>query len=291
MKFDKILIAFLAIATLFSCNRKVDFQHTTFVSLDQAKISVAENCLTMAVPVYLYNPSGDDIQVTISATDATAKVNDDYEIVKPANGILTFSGDVDSLAIEIAISDKYVGTITKNKKFDLKITSPDVPVGAYANATVTIRDLDHPLDKIGLFGKFTGNLILADGSSTKVPTELVLSAPEDDETFEKVIIEGIEPYLSSYAVDGGVQGRYDADSGKLIVKKGQVPIEITGYSFTLTGTTDGLDEVDIEFQYDQDKHTLTLINPYGVKCIESEVEPDAVSQFFSLYLSGTLTKE
>lgn len=291
MKYNKILIAFLTVIALFSCNRKADFPQSAFVTLDEVNISVKEDCGTLVIPVYLFNPTGEEILVSVSAIDGTAKVSDDYKILKPSNGILTFSGDVDSLAIEIAISDKYVGTITKNKKFSVKISSADVPMGAFADAAVTIRDLDHPLDKIGLFGTFEGNLIFADNAGTKVPTQLVLSAPEDDDTFEKVLIKGLEPDYASYAVEQPLEGRFDMDSQKLIIKKGQVPIEVSGYSFILAGTTDGEDETDIEFGYDETKKTLSLLTPYGSKCVESTADPTAPGNFFSIYLSGTLTKK
>ena len=192
----------------------------------------------MILPVYLYNPTGEDVQVSVTAIDGTAKASDDYEIVKPANGILTFSGDVDSLAIEVEISDKYIGTITKNKKFNIRISSADVSMGAYSDAVITIKDLDHPLDKIGLIDTFVGK-VHEDVYGQTLDMSLVITVPEDDDTFEKVLVTGLEPSFASYAVDTPLEGRYDEVNSKLIIKKGQVAMEVPGYSFVLTGTTDG----------------------------------------------------
>jgi hypothetical protein len=289
MRYNKIFIAFLAVFTLFSCNRKVDFQHSTFVSLDLAKITVSEDCQTLKLPVHLFNPTGEDVQVTVSAVDVTAVAFDDYEIVKPSNGILTFSGDVDSLDIEIAVSDKYVGVLTKNKKFDIKISSADVSVGAYKQATVTIKDLDHPLNHV--FGTYAGNLIFADETGSKVPTTLELSAPEDDDTYTKVLIEGLEPYLSSYAIETPLEGKFDLATNKLTIKKGQVPVEIDDYSCILVGTTDATDEIDIEFAFDGTKPSLSLLTIYGTKCTDSSADPEAIGKFLTIYLDGELLKK
>lgn len=290
MKYNKILIACLAIAMSLSCNRKVDFPHATFVTLDETKLSVKEDCSKMILPVYLYNPTGEDVQVSVTAIDGTAKASDDYEIVKPANGILTFSGDVDSLAIEVEISDKYVGTITKNKKFNIRISSADVSMGAYSDAVITIKDLDHPLDKIGLIDTFVGK-VHEDVYNQTIDMSLVITVPEDDDTFEKVLVTGLEPYYASYAVDTPLEGRYDEVNSKLIIKKGQVAMEVSGYSFVLTGTTDGSDELDIEFLYDQDAGKLTLVSPYGEKCLESTADPEAAGYFFTWYDSASLVKK
>ena len=78
---------------LVSCDRKVEFKHETFATLSAVRYTVREDAGEFTIPVTIYNPTGDEVQLIVKTDDETAVQDVDYEIVTPANGVLTFSGD------------------------------------------------------------------------------------------------------------------------------------------------------------------------------------------------------
>ena len=93
MKKIYIIAAALTLVLTASCNRKVGFEHETFATLDAVSYSVDETVGKLIVPVSIYNPTGAEVQISVSVDDVTATSGTDYDIVSPALGLLTFSGE------------------------------------------------------------------------------------------------------------------------------------------------------------------------------------------------------
>lgn len=157
MKRNIILFVAATVTLLLaaSCNRKVEYQFEKYATLYRSSFSVAENAGELRIPVLVKNTKGADVQVSVKIAEGSAVEGVDYEVVSPANGILSFSGDTDSLDVVINIFSPDLGEFTGSKDFTLSIASATegVKVGALHQAIVTIEDLDHPLAAV--LGEYT----------------------------------------------------------------------------------------------------------------------------------------
>lgn len=167
MKRNIILFVAAAVALLSmaSCNRKVEYQFDTYATLYRSTFSVAENAGEVRIPVLLNNKGG-DTQISVKVVEGSAEEGFDYEVVEPINGILSFSGDTDSLDIVIKILTPELGQFTGSKDFTVSLSSATtgVTVGAFSNAVVTIDDVDHPLAPI--LGEYTATGQMASGATS-----------------------------------------------------------------------------------------------------------------------------
>lgn len=167
MKRNIILFVAAAVALLSiaSCNRKVEYQFDTYATLYRSTFSVSEDAGELSIPVLLKNKSG-DAQISVKVTDGSAEDGIDYEVISPANGILSFSGDTDSLDIVIKVLTPELGQFTGSKDFSVSLSSATagVTVGAFSNAVVTIDDVDHPLAAI--LGEYTATGQMASGGTS-----------------------------------------------------------------------------------------------------------------------------
>ena len=175
---------------LVSCDRKVEFKHETFATLSTVRYTVREDAGEFTIPVTLYNPTGSEVQLIVTTTDSTAVQDVDYEIVSPASGVLTFSGD--ETQKDIVISLNHNKAFQKSKLFYLTIAATDenFVIGNLNTATCVIKDAEHPLDMFIGEWKGTANS-LYDG--TPYVLTVNISEDEDDETYTKLKIDGLEP--------------------------------------------------------------------------------------------------
>lgn len=149
MKKINIIASAIVLVLSVACGRKLDFPHETFATFDAVNFSVDETVGKVTIPVSIFNPTGAEVQVTVTGVDASGVNGDDYKISSPASGVLTFSGDVTTQNVEIDIIP-HVGVFTNNMVFgvQLDVTTDGVGLGDLNTAVVTIKDIDHPLAAI-----------------------------------------------------------------------------------------------------------------------------------------------
>lgn len=280
-KIFKLCVVAVMVVLAASCNRKVEFEHTTFATFGAVKYNVPENAGSLSIPVILYNATGVDTQISVAVDAATAVENTDFEIVSPANDLLTFTAGIDTLYVEVAITSME-GEFTGAKDFSLKIASltEGVSVGNYNIANVTIADLDHPL--AALAGDWAGEAMFATNPPTPLQTVLNLAIDANDDTYTKLIITGWEahPNYAGYALP--VTAVYDSQKSTIYIPAGQAAWGVDGYGFVFYGF-DGTNAVNLELAYDQNANTLTQMNYYG--CYSTEGDDQG---WWSLYQPGAV---
>lgn len=261
----KIYFVIVAIALLaVSCSRKAEFQHETFATLDAVKFTVREDVGEFVIPVSLYNPTGAEVQLIVLTKDSTAVKDVDYEIVSPASGVLTFSGD--ETTKDIVIKLNHNTAFQKSKLFYISIESADdnFQIGNLSTATCKIKDAEHPLDKF--IGEWKGTAASVYDGAT-YPVTVTISEDESDETYTKLLVEGIDPVTPSLSSQSPLKAVVNADKTQLVIRSGQqigyydgydsyfrfCAFEISGEymnqleSLTLTYNTDGTITVDDTF--------------------------------------------
>lgn len=282
MRKINIIAAAMALVLFASCDRKLDFPHETFATFDAVSFTVEETVGQVKVPVSIYNPTGSEVQVTVKAVDGLAVSGADYEIVSPASGILTFSGDVTTQDVVVNITD-CSGEFTGAKDFAIEIASATsgVSVGNLNQARFTIIDLDHPLS--GFVGEWAGTLMFASNPPSPLGTVLKIAVDDTDDTFTKLLIEGLEANYASYAAGYAVTAIYNAETSSLVIPAGQVGMYVSSaYDFRFVGLDDAWENIiDFELKYDAEAQTLTLMNVYAMMDIVS-------GGLYSAYNSGTV---
>lgn len=256
----------------------------TYATLYHTAYSVKETVGQVTVPVLLNNPTGSEVQMSVSVVGGNAVEGEDYEIVSPASGVLTFSGDTDSLAVVVDIIS-HEGEFTGGKDLSIQLSSltSGVTVNNFNTCKISITDLDHPLS--AFVGEWEGTLMFATNPPTPLSTVLNITIDAEDETYTKMIIDGWEahPSYKGYAVP--VTAVYDpAKSPNVHVLVGQVAWNVQGYGFTFFGY-DGSSAVDLELAYDAEARTLTQLNMYG--CYNT-IGADEDLGWWSLYNAGTV---
>lgn len=288
MKKINIIAAAMALVLSASCNRNLEFQHETFATFDAVTFSVDETAGRVSVPVSIYNPTGSEIQVTVKAVDGKGVSGVDYDIVSPASGILTFSGDVTSQNIEVEITD-FSGEFTGSKDFSIEIASATagVTVGNLNTARFTIKDLDHPL--AAFIGDWTGAPLVDYFYGDQYTLNLTIIANDDDPTFSSVYVQNIDPYFASagynsnngfntfLAVANAERTQLKLESGQPLGYKTCQLLGFDGPDLDTAGTTQYM-----LFDLNADG-TLTIPNAFGVY--------NAGEGWYSAYLGGlTLSK-
>lgn len=189
----KNIIAVFAIASVFAaCSRKIEYQTVPYVSVDHTSYTVEENVGEISIPVNVYNTNGQEVTVAVKTLDNTAVIGTDYEIVSPASGILTFSGDKTTEVVKVAVKS-HEGVYTGNMRFGIQIncTTEGVVNGGYTQSVVTIKDLDHPLSSI--LGAYT---VTAAGPGIEAPFTMTLTPDEEDVTV--VWADVVCPFVIDY---------------------------------------------------------------------------------------------
>ena len=284
MKRNIILFVAAAVTLVLaaSCNRKVDYQYEKYATLYHSSFTVAENAGELRIPVLVKNTKGADVQVYVKIAEGSAVEGVDYEVVSPANGILSFSGDTDSLDVVINLLTPALGEFTGAKNFNVSVASATegVGVGLISNANVIIDDIDHPL--AAWIGSWTGELEGFFGNWPKGATTFTVSAdPEGDPFSDLIVSGGINPYFVAAA---GANPDFSAkvDGNQLIIYAEQP----CGYSDVILMAFDAADP-DAASAYDharfqlQEDGTLVVLTAYGA------YTPSG-GGFYEIYLGGAV---
>lgn len=226
--FKYIVAALAMVAAVASCSRKVDYPVEKFVTLDHYAYSVDETVAEVVIPVHIYNQDSHDVQVAVKFLDNTAVQGTDYEIISPESGLLTFPGGTDSLAIKVAIKP-HVGVYTGTKNFGVQVsTSTDGVVhGELCTATVSIKDIDHPLASI--LGEYTA-VGLCKSAGGQAQWKVTLAA--NDESVSKVNVTNLSWY------DETVIGDVSEDLTVITIPYGQM-YQASGYATMFCGYAEG----------------------------------------------------
>lgn len=215
----KIYFVIAAIVLLaVSCGRKVEFQHESFATLEAVSYTVREDAGEFRIPVSLYNPTGDEVQLIVTTKDSTAVKDVDYEIVSPASGVLTFSGD--ETTKDIVIKLNHNTAFQKSKRFSLNIASADDSylVGNLNTARCIIKDAEHPLGKFIGEWKGTATSIY---DRTTYPLTVLISEDESDETYTKLRVEGLDPIEPSLSSVNQLRAEVNSDKTQITITSNQ----------------------------------------------------------------------
>ena len=259
----KYTLATLALAALFaSCDRTAEFKSEKFISVDNTSYAVDEVAGEVTIPVHIYNPDNNEVNVSVTVLPGTAEEGTDYEVVSPASGVLNFAAGEATKEVKIAIKS-HEGVYTGNKSFAIQVASATegVLVGKFDTSVITINDLDHPLSKF--IGDWSGDFNTGRG---KYAGHTITIAPvEDDVT--KLKINNLEPY---FANAGLVAPDYNVFEGEVNEDKTVITITIgqgIGYqSAFIVGTDDAAGDgadAHITIVYNEDG-TLTIPNFWGI---------------------------
>ena len=284
MKRNIILFVAAAVTLLLaaSCNRKVDYQYEKYATLYHSSFTVAENAGELRIPVLVKNTKGADVQVSVKIAEGTAVEGVDYEVVSPANGILSFSGDTDSLDVVINLLTPALGEFTGAKNFNVSVASATegVGVGLISNANVIIDDIDHPL--AAWIGSWTGELEGFFGNWPKGATTFTVSAdPEGDPFSDLIVSGGINPYFVAAA---GANPDFSAkvDGNQLIIYAeqpcGYSDVVLLGFDAADPNAASAYDHARFQLQEDG---TLVVLTAYGA------YTPSG-GGFYEIYLGGAV---
>lgn len=289
MKRNSILFvaAFMTLLLSVSCGRNAEFVTSSYVTLHKTSYSISEEIGELKIPVLLKNAGGADAQVIVKVVEDTALEGVDYEIVSPANGILYFSGQTDSLDIVIEITPfRGEEGFTLDKDFSVEIQSvtDGIHLGNLAKTNITIVDLDHPLAPF--VGEWTG-VMTGEFDGTQYETTFKISSVRKDDTYSKVIIDaGINPFFVDYGFDDAVYKGVVTDNLLVIARDQSAGFEdfvLMGFDSDDSSTASAFDDIRFEIQEDG---TLVQLNAFGAYTSQDG------GGFAEIYLGGAeFTKE
>lgn len=278
--------AAFALLSMASCNRKVEYQFDTYATLYHSSFTVKEDAGEYSIPVLIQNAKGGDLQVAVNIAEGKAVEGVDYEVISPVNGILSFSGETDSLAVVVKIFDTFVGEFTGTKDFTVSISpaTEGLTMGTISSARVMIDDLDHPLN--AWIGSWTGEMTGFFGNWPKAATTFTVSADPDGDPFSDLIVSGgINPYFVAAA---GANPDFSAKvvDNQLVVAAeqpcGYSDVVLLGFNAPDPNSADSYDHARFEMQQDG---TLVQANAFGA------YTPGG-GGFYEIYLGGAVfTKE
>lgn len=293
MKRNIIIMAVAAITLLAaSCSRKCEYSFETYATLYKTSYIINEDAGEVKVPVILMNSNGSEVQISVTANEGKAVEGTDFEITSPASGILTFSGETDTLDVVVKISDSFIGEFTGAKDFSLQIAciTEGVTVGQTNNASISINDLDHPLAPY--VGTWTGTTFEEGYTGQNMTLSFDITTNEDDVT--KLNLTTVDPMMAAVV---GYTKPFTLESSAVINADGTGQITIgmaqpTGFEYSYgPWVYMGLDAptwdqasnyADIVFELKADG-TMLVPNAFGI----------ADDQYiWASYVGGfTLTKE
>ena len=262
-----LIFFFAAVCTLLaaSCGRNVEYNFDSYATMYSKTYTVAETVGEFNLPVLIQNATGSEVQVSVKVTEGTAEEGVDYEVISPASGILTFSGETDSLNVVIKVN-AFEGEFTGNKTFDVTIASATegLPVGVLSKSTVTINDLDHPLN--AYIGEWKGTIAGYFGNWPAEETIINISADPDGDPFKELLVDGgINPYFLA-AIGANPSFEATVDGNYLIIGVDQP----CGYSDCVTlgfnaadpSAADSYSDIYFEMKADGTLELLTAYGPY-----------------------------
>ena len=278
------LIYFVAaVCTLLaaSCGRKVEYQFDSYATMYSSAYTVAETAGEIKVPVLIQNATGAEVQVSVKVTEGTAEEGVDYEVISPASGLLTFSGETDSLDVVIKING-FEGEFTGTKDFTVNIASATegLPVGLFAQTKVTIDDLDHPL--AAFIGQWKGELAGYFGNWPAGETTINVKADPNGDPFKDLIFDGgINPYfLAAIGANPDFSAKVNGNVATVLAEQpcGYSDVVTLGFNAADPGAADSYDDIHFELQEDG---TLKLLNAYGAYT-------PAGGGFYEIYLGNVV---
>lgn len=255
-----------------SCNRKVEYEYHTFATLYTTSYITNEGAGQIELPVILYNSTGSEAQVSVKLLEGKAVEGTDIELITPANGLLVFSGDTDTLKVVVGITS-YEGELTGAKDFSVQLSSisPETKVGNVNTAKVTINDLDHPL--YPYFGSWSGKTL--EEVYTEAVQDVKFDIAEYPGNYEKLYLTTIDPMMSSVVgytkpIVLTANAVLNSDmTGTLTIPMGQA----TGFEYSYgpwvymgvdaASFNDASGYTDIVFNLNADG-TMTVPNAYGI---------------------------
>ncbi|MBR3013085.1 MAG: hypothetical protein IKH60_07215 [Bacteroidales bacterium] len=184
--------AALAILTLVSCTKEMEYNRVQWAAFDTKSIGVAENVGTVEVDLSAYNVTG-PCQVTVS-TSGTAKAGENFKFVGNESGVFNFT-ESGSQKIKIEIINH---PHEKNGTLTLVLTINSVSEGMFIGAmkTVTISIADYvPVDWVFVTGTWMAQDYDSgqpDGSAYEVEITKV-----DDKTLKLYNLWGGEETLNA----------------------------------------------------------------------------------------------
>lgn len=266
-----IIVAALSVLLASSCGRKVTYEYVTYATLESDSYSFDEDVQEIAVPVKIYNPTGAEVMLTVTAVDGKALENTDYEIIYPVSGVMTFEAGETSKDIIVGIVE-YPDQLTGSKDFTLTIASATqgFDVGNVNTVKVTIKDLDHPLkDFIGVWSaSVTGY------SGTNYSWDITVEGDDRDPDYENLIVSNLCPMSAQYYALTPANGynvfdaSVDASKTTMTIEKDQYIGSADGEDFLITGINAPTYEaassyMDISFVISSDKKKMVVPNGYG----------------------------
>ena len=284
MKRNIILFVAAAVTLLLaaSCNRKVEYQYEKYATLYHSSFTVAENAGELRIPVLVKNTKGADVQVSVKIAEGSAEEGVDYEVVSPANGILSFSGDTDSLDVVINLLTPALGEFTGAKNFTVSVASATegVGVGLISNANVTIDDIDHPL--AAFIGSWTGEMVGMFGNWPKGPSTITVTADPNGDPFTDLIFDGgINPYfVAAIGANPSFTAKVDGNTVTVLAEQpmGYSDVVHLGFDHADPDAASSYDHARFELQEDG---TLVQLNAFGA------YTPSG-SGFYEIYLGGAV---
>lgn len=255
-----------AALTLFlsaSCGRKIEYERISYLTLYDVTYDINEDIGQLVVPVIINNATGAEVQVAVTVTGDSAEEGVHYDVVSPANGILTFSGDTDSLAVLIDISDSFVGEFIQDKSFTVSVASmtDGLFAGAFTEANVNIIDIDHPL--FPFIGTWEGTMYGMFQSPT-YETSFKVKSNKDDTTFSKLLVDA---YINPYFTSAGIKtAEYDAVVSNGVMTVGaEQPVgydDVVLLGFDTADPDDASSYDDVHYVRQEDG-TLLQANAFG----------------------------
>ena len=275
-----MVAAFLTLFFSASCSRQCEYERISYLTLYNTVYDIREDIGQLAIPVLINNASGAEVQVAVKIEGDTAEEGVHYDVVSPANGILTFSGDTDSLAVIIDISDDFVGEFILDKNFFITVESmtDGLYTGAFTQAEVNIVDIDHPL--FPFMGTWKGT-VEAMFQAPQYDVTFKVKSVKNDDTFSKLVVDaGINPY---FVLNGFKTATYEAvvsgDYMSIIQDQpcGYSDVVVRGFNHVDPNQADSYSDVVYQRQEDG---TLLLMTAYGAYT-------PAGGGFYELYLGGS----
>lgn len=276
-----MVAVFLTLFISASCSRKCEYERISYLTLYDTSYDVYEDVGQISVPVMINNATGAEVQVAVSVEGETAEEGVHYEVISPVNGILTFSGDTDSLSVVIEISDQFIGEFIQDKNFKVSVASmtDGLYAGAFTEADVNIVDIDHPL--FPFIGTWRGQLESYFENGIYDIAFKVKSDPKDN-TFSKLKVDAnINPYFANAGYNKAV---YEAVvTGDQMAVGAEQPVGyddvvILGFNTTSPETADNYSNIIYQLQEDG---TLLLTTAFGA------FTPSG-GGFYELYLGGSV---
>lgn len=267
-----ILVAAMFTLLAVSCNRKVEYSYQTFATLYTTSYITNEGAGEIEIPVILFNSTGAESQVSVKLIEGKAKEGEDIELISPASGLLTFTGESDTLKVVVGITS-YEGELTGSKDFSVQISSisPETAVGNVNTAKVTINDLDHPL--YPCFGLWKGTTY--EEAYTKKDQTVKFEIAEYPDDYTKLQLTTVDPMMSSVVgynkpIELYAKATLNEDgTGRIVIPMGQA----TGFEYTAgpwvymgvdaASFNDASGYTDIVFNLNADG-TMTVPNAYGI---------------------------